>query len=150
MKEYRIAAAAIVMQHRKVLLVRYHNKDGNNFLVGPGGGIHVEESLPQAVVREVKEETGIEVQPSKMLFVEDLLSERYRMIKIWFLCNVVGGQLIKTQEAQDEGIVEVGWYEKEQLKHEIVYPAILKEVDWDTFFSQEWQFQYIDLKKANF
>ena len=96
MKEYRIAAAGIVLKRGKILLVRYKDQQGKSYLVGPGGGVGVSESLSQALIREVKEETRLIVKPCKMLFVEDLLSRRYRMIKIWFLCTVVGGRLAKT------------------------------------------------------
>ena len=73
-KEHRIAAAAIVIQEEEILLVRYDDRHGSSFLVGPGGGVDSDgESITQALVREVKEESGIEVRPHKLLFVEDLL-----------------------------------------------------------------------------
>jgi ADP-ribose pyrophosphatase YjhB (NUDIX family) len=61
--------------------------------VGPGGGIHINEDLNQALVREVQEETGLIMQPGKMLFVEDLLTKHYRMLKFWFFGTIIEGQL---------------------------------------------------------
>ena len=86
-----------------------------------------DESITQALEREVKEETGLEVNPFKLLFVEDLLSSHYRMVKIWFLCHAVGGQVEKTQGAIDEGIIEVRWYKRDELTNEAVYPPVLLE-----------------------
>jgi 8-oxo-dGTP diphosphatase len=98
MKEFRIAAAAIIIHEEKVLLVRYRDRYGESFLVGPGGGVHIDEDLKRALIREVREETGLEVQPEKLLFIGDLLSRRYRMmIKVWLLCKLVGGHLLATQ-----------------------------------------------------
>ena len=150
MKNYRISAAGIVLHDNKILLVRYNFPDGSNILVGPGGGVEIEEDMQQALVREVMEETGIEVKPGRMLFVEDLLSRKYRMIKIWFLCSVVGGRLSKTQEASAEGIVDVNWYSKDQLKKEVVYPSIIMETDWNTFDEKCWETKYLALTQANF
>lgn len=149
-KDHRISAAGIVLHRGKVLLVRYSNSDGTSFLVGPGGGVGDEEGLTDAIIREVKEETGIEVLPSKMLFVEDLGSKRYRMVKIWFLCKFAGGKLIKTQEAAQEGIIDVNWYTKEQLENEIVYPKILKEVDWKVFSRKTFELRYFGFVQADF
>src|SRR3990172_6127140 len=106
-RERRISAGAIVIQRGRILLVRhgaaYH---GRGFLVAPGGGVENDESIIQAAVREVKEETGLDVVPRKIVFVEDMISRLKRVIKVWFLCELVGGQLEKTQNAVEEGITE--------------------------------------------
>ena len=151
MKTYRLSAAGIIIHENKILLVRYPDTTGSSYLVGPGGGVEIEEPLPDAIVREVREETGFTVQPGKILAVEDLLSTQQRMIKIWFLCTLVGGRLTaNTHEAQAEGISEVGWYSKEQLAHEVVYPSIVKDCDWEKFSKADWVVQYGGLVKADF
>ena len=151
MKTYRISAAGIVIHQNKILLVRYPDKTGKGYLVGPGGGVEIKESMPQAVVREVREETGLDVLPGKILAVEDLLSSKHRLIKIWFLCTLTGGQLQpNTQAAQDEGIIEVGWHTKEQLANEVVYPSIIKDCDWKQFAHADWMVKYLGLTKADF
>jgi len=119
-------------------------------LVGPGGGVEDDESTIQALVREVEEETGLEVSPGRVLFIEDLVSRKYRFAKIWFLCEPVGGQLMNTQGAIDEGIIEVGWYRKEDLKSETVYPPPIMDTDWQQFFEDNWETQYLDLRHADF
>jgi ADP-ribose pyrophosphatase YjhB (NUDIX family) len=149
-REFRISAGAIVIHEDKILLVRYINSLGKSFLVGPGGGVNIDESTNQAAVREVREETGLEVSPLKILFVEDLLSRRHRITKIWFLCNLVGGELVKTQNAIKEGIIEVGWYRRDQLIDEIVYPTPLLKHNRDSFFKDNWQTVYIGLQNTDF
>ena len=152
-REHRISAGAIIIQSSKILLVRYGGSSGKSFLVGPGGGVLGNESINQAVTREVREETGLEVRPYKpykILFVEDLLARRYRMVKIWLLCELIGGQLKNTQGAIDEGITEVGWYRKDQLQNEVVYPSALLSYDWGSFFKDNWKSKYLELRNANF
>ena len=151
MKTYRISAAGIIIHEHKILLVRYPDKAGKGYLVGPGGGVEIEEPMPDAIVREVHEETGLEVQPGKLLAIEDLLSKQHRLIKIWFVCTLVGGQLtVNTQEALAESIIDVAWYTKEQLTHEVVYPSIITECAWEQFFKADWVVQYLGLSKADF
>jgi hypothetical protein len=85
-----------------------------------------------------------------MLFVEDLATPKFRMIKIWFLCSVVDGFLAQTHHAQAEGIVSVDWYTREQLDIETVYPALLKSTSWGALMQTSWQASYVGLTEANF
>ncbi len=138
------------MQEGKILLVRYGAaRHGRSFLVGPGGRVENNESITRAAAREVKEETGLDVSPDKILFIEDLISPHIRVLKIWFLCRLVGGQLAKTPSAVDEGIEEAGWYSKKDLKDEDVYPSILVSTDWQMFLKDGWEAKYLESEVAD-
>jgi 8-oxo-dGTP diphosphatase len=149
-REQRVSAGAIVIRDGRVVLVRYRDSSGNTYLVGPGGGILSDEGINQAAIREVREETGLEVRPYRILFVEDLFSRHHRVVKIWLLCELIGGHLHYTQDAVDEGITEVGWYRRDQLQHEVVYPPTLLECDWDSFFNDNWEAKYLESRNADF
>jgi len=148
-KKIRVSASGIIFNENKVLLVRCQDAK-SNFLLGPGGGVLPEEDLHTGLKREVFEETGLHVNPGKILLIEDLLASKYRVIKIWFLCTLVGGQISKTEEAKIEGITEVGWFSKDQLKNEIVYPEILKDIDWSNFLNNNFEAKCLGIKKASF
>lgn len=148
-REFRIAAAGIILNQGKILLARYKGGAAGTYLVGPGGGVVEDESMEAAVTREVLEETGVAVSVNKMVLVEDLLSKRYRMVKIWFLCDVVGGGLQDTAGAKEEGIVDVGWYSKKGLATEVVYPKTIKDMNWDDPSDPSWS-RYFTLQKADF
>jgi 8-oxo-dGTP diphosphatase len=149
-RTHRIAAGAIIIKDNKILLVRYHDNSGTTLRAAPGGAVKNEEGLSQAAVREVKEETGIEIVPDKILCVEDLYSRKYRMAKVWFLCQLVGGRLERTQGAIAEKIIDAKWYTNEELKNEVVYPQIIREYDWKSFFKGDWQVKYLELRYADF
>jgi 8-oxo-dGTP diphosphatase len=149
-KELRISGGAVIIDRGKILLVRYLDNKGKSYLVGPGGGVFVNESTSQAVTREVLEETALKVKPNKILFVEDMLSRRHRITKIWFLCDLVGGKLMLTPGAKEEQILEVGWYSREQLDNETVYPLPLKKYNWNDFVKDNWQTIYLELKEVDF
>lgn len=149
-KQHRISAGAIIIKEDKILLVRYKNRQGKTYVVGPGGSVNSEEGLSHAVIREVKEETGIEIVPHKIVCIDDLYSRKYRMVKVWFLSEITGGQLERTQGSIAEKIIEAKWYSKEELKNEVVYPTVIKEYDWESFFNDNWQTKYLELKYADF
>ncbi len=148
-RTHRISAGAIVLKQGKVLLVRYSNRDGDTFLAAPGGGVHIRESLPDAAIREVKEETGLEVNPypCRVLFVEEFLTRKYRHIKTWLHCILIKGEITKTQEARKEGIIEAKWYSQDDLADEVVYPSPLLTTDWQTFLDKTWETRYLGLRE---
>ncbi len=148
-KPLRLSAGAVVIDRGRLLLVRHgaaHH--GQDFLVPPGGGVEGDESIPQAAVRETREETGLDARPGKLLFVEDMVSSKKRVVKFWFLCTLAGGELLVSREAAGEGVVEVGWYGVKDLAGKTVYPAILLEAEWVAFSDNAWQTKYIENRDA--
>jgi 8-oxo-dGTP diphosphatase len=81
-------AAAIIIENRRVLLV-HRIKSQRDYWVLPGGSIEGNESVEQACLREVKEETGLDIQ---------ILSRVLTMMnkgrgEIYFLARPIGGKL---------------------------------------------------------
>ena len=66
----RKAARAIVI-HNDCLLVIYRSKYGKEYYTLPGGGIDAGETPEQAIIREMHEETGVEVELERLVFVEE-------------------------------------------------------------------------------
>jgi 8-oxo-dGTP diphosphatase len=149
-REHRISAGAIVMHEEQVLLVRYSDAGGRSYLVGPGGGVLINESSHQAVVGQVREETGLDVSAQEVLFVEDLLSQRHRIVKVWFLCNLIGGRLANTQGALEEGTTDAAWYRRHELLDEVGYPLALLDYGWGASARHNWASKYLELRETDF
>ena len=56
----RNRAAAIIHRNGKLLLI-HRQKPGRDYYILPGGGVELDESFAEACIREVKEETGLDV-----------------------------------------------------------------------------------------
>ncbi len=139
----RVSAGAITVDKDRLLLVSYDDSPSGRYFVGPGGGVLDGERIDHAVVREVREETTLEVDPVKILFIEDLLSSRQRIVKVWFLCRLRGGELHDTNEAKEEGITGAGWYRRDELTDKTVYPSAILNYNWSDFFREDWETRYI-------
>lgn len=93
--QFTLAAFGIIFdEQKKVLLVHRRDYDLWNL---PGGTLEDFESPSAAVKREVKEETGLEVEVLKLLGVYN--KENKNEIAFSFLCKVVGGKLALNDEA---------------------------------------------------
>ena len=67
---FRYRAAAIIIEDGCVLMA-YNNRD--NYYYSIGGGVHLGETSEEAVIREVKEETGIAYEVDRLAFVNECL-----------------------------------------------------------------------------
>ena len=150
-KPHRIAAGGITFKGNTVLLVRY--RDSNNsgtYLVGPGGALEDNENVVQAIVRETKEETGITVKPKRVVAIEDLICSRFKMIKIWMVCDFIEGEIQKTKEAKKENIIEADWFTRDQLASEVVFPPSLMQHNWEEFQTETGHVECLPSREASF
>ena len=58
-----LAVSAAIVRDGKVLVVRRARKPALSLYTLPGGGVEIGETLSEAVMREVREETGLDVEP---------------------------------------------------------------------------------------
>ena len=97
---WRPSVYGIVIEDGKLLM----SKQFKTKFDVPGGGVDIGEDLEQAVVREVKEETGIDVEVVRLAGVKSNIfidthskgihyGESYHSILLFYLCRKVGGEL---------------------------------------------------------
>jgi ADP-ribose pyrophosphatase YjhB (NUDIX family) len=58
-----LAVSAVIVRDGRVLIVRRARAPAKQVYTLPGGGVEAGETLPEAVRREIKEETGLEIEP---------------------------------------------------------------------------------------
>lgn len=100
----KLDTRAAIFQEEKILLV--HEKDGTWSL--PGGWCDVNISAAQNVVKEVKEEAGLDVTADLVIAVQDREKHNRpvyanKICKIFFLCHVHGGAFVPNSETTESG-----------------------------------------------
>ena len=119
------AAAAVVLDHRRhVLLVRRAIEPYRGQWALPAGYQEIDETLEGAAVREVREETGVEIEVVALLdlfFVPEDLRKPANVAV--YLCRPVGGALLAGEDA-----LEAAWFDLEALPADLGFengPRIL-------------------------
>jgi 8-oxo-dGTP diphosphatase len=92
-----VGVGAIVLDGDRILLVRRANEPLKGEWSVPGGAVEVGETLAAAVAREVREETGIDVDVGPIVDVLDRISldadgrTRFHYVLVDFVCRPTGG-----------------------------------------------------------
>jgi ADP-ribose pyrophosphatase YjhB (NUDIX family) len=134
----RPSAKAVIIDGGRVLLTRNHKpaEDDAEFWLLPGGGQGYQENLRDAVRREVKEETGLEIEVGELLWVRDYIGANHELaglsrrltdehaLELMFLCSVVGGSLGDGHE-HDPGQLEARWVAMGDLGSLRLFPSDL-------------------------
>ena len=120
----RVGTRAVIFNKDKELLVVHCLNPENEFYFLPGGGVWFQEKIEDCLVREVKEETGLDVKTERLLWVRDFIEGFPDMhgIEIFFLATVTGGKL-RTQPIHDVEWLEFSFMDVEELEHIRFYPT---------------------------
>jgi len=109
-----------VIEQDRVLLVRRNREPLLGQWSVPGGAVELGETLEQAIVREVAEETGLKIEPIAVLKTFDRIERdpenrvRFHYILIDFLCRVVGAA--KTPQGASD-VSDARWVPLKTLRH---------------------------------
>jgi len=127
----RIRAVAIIRKGGEILLM-YRINNGKEYYVFPGGGVETGETIEQAVLREVQEETTLDIQIEKMLYhhIYDDNTEQF-----FYLCRYVAGEPqlgdcpeVEEMKKSDNNFYNPIWYKIEKLPQLLLYPLEIR--DW--------------------
>ena len=134
MDKRRVAVRAIIYQDGKLLAVRHKNKDGSpkDFWAIPGGGLDPGETLEAGLVREMKEELGVDVTPGRLLFIQQFVSGRDdcdEELEFFFL--VENSEIFSTIDfsTTSHGLIELNACEFIDPTTERVLPQFIGEID---------------------
>ena len=95
----KLDTRAAIFENSKILLV--HESNGKWSL--PGGWVDVNVSIKENTIKEVKEESGLDVTADKIIAIQDRAKHNqpiyaYGVCKVFILCSVIGGQFEKNIE----------------------------------------------------
>ena len=96
----------------EMLLVEQKTGPLRGWWLLPGEHVRFGETVEDAVVREVQEETGLRVRVSKLLGIFDVIDEKgeYHFVHAVFQCKLIGGDMRASSDA-----LNVGWFNVDEV-----------------------------------
>jgi 8-oxo-dGTP diphosphatase len=91
-KMLHAADGLMVNENGKIVLIQRKGVTFHNFWALPGGTVDEGETIEEALIREMKEETGVDVDPKEILgiFSDPERDPRGRVISTVFICDYKG------------------------------------------------------------
>ena len=137
----KIDTRAAIFKDDKILLT--HENNGTWSL--PGGWCNVLESVASNTIKEVKEETGLDVETIKIIAIQDRNKHNkpiyaYGVCKIFVLCNVIGGEFIENIET-----TEIKYFSLDEIPNNLAEEKTNNEqieMCFKAYKDEKWQTQF--------
>lgn len=112
-----VGIGAVIVKGNKVLLIKRAGDPGRGLWSIPGGLVELGEKIKDAVRREVKEETGLDVRVGEIANVTEIITRdeegkvKYHFVIVDFFAEVLRGELKPSSDA-----LEAKWVEFKDLR----------------------------------
>jgi len=130
MKKPITIVAGLILKNDKLLCIKQDKGPYKGFVWIPAGHLEARERLEEGTIREVKEETGLDVKVKKLIMKTKFCSQSFYL----YLCNIIGGELSTKGE-----IKEIFWFSfnkilKSKKVHPLLYLVALLSVHKPNFY----------------
>jgi 8-oxo-dGTP pyrophosphatase MutT (NUDIX family) len=126
----RLATRAVILHENRLLLVNAFGGGVSDLWCAPGGGAEPHSSLPDNLVREVHEETGLTVAVGKPCLVNEFHdpASNFHQIDIYFRCQIVDGTLDDAWRDPEAIVTERRFFNRAELDDIRLKPDSLPDV----------------------
>jgi len=119
-----LAVSAAIFRQGRVLIVRRGRPPAHGLYTLPGGGVELGETLEEAIIREVREETGLEIVPLELVgFRQAIVRDAEGRVERHFVILPFAARWIEGEISLNEELAEAHWLTSAGL-------AGLKTTEW--------------------
>jgi 8-oxo-dGTP diphosphatase len=124
-----VGVGALIIDGGRIVLIRRGRPPAEGEWSIPGGLVRLGETIDEAVAREAREETGLEVRPEilvellERIFPDEQGRVRYHYVLADYACRVIGGALLAGSDA-----MEARWVSREDLESFDLAPITMRVV----------------------
>lgn len=126
-KNPALTVDTIIIEDNKVILIKRLNNPFKDYWAIPGGFVEYGEKVEDAAVREAKEETGLDIELTKLVGVysDPDRDPRGHTVTVAFLSKIIGGTLKSDSDAKDAKFIDIS--ELKNMKLAFDHNEILKD-----------------------
>lgn len=124
----RVRVAGILIEDDKILLIEHKKNDKKYWLI-PGGGVDWGESTSEALVREYKEETNLDIEIEKFLFISEAIApdKEKHVINLYFQIKKLDNYA-EMKLGDEENLSNLKFISKEEIENIKLYPNIKDKI----------------------
>ena len=126
---YRVGA--IIIHENKILMVKSSREP---YYYSVGGRVHLHESMDEAIIREVYEETGVLFEINRMgyihenFFILESTGEMFHELSIYYYMKPIDNYHLLSKSLIEDGIEErLEWIPLNDIKSYEIYPQFFKD-----------------------
>ena len=121
----RVRVAGILIENNKILLIEHLKKNKKYWLV-TGGGVDWGESTAEALIREYKEETNLDITVEKFLFLSETIApdKKKHVINLYFQIKIIKNSIYNMKLGDERNLTDLKFITKEEIENIKLYPNI--------------------------
>lgn len=135
----RLAARAVILDADRLLLVNAWPEGTSPLWCAPGGGVALGQSLPETLIREVHEETGLTVTVGAPCLVNEFHdpASRFHQVEVFFRAQIVAGRLSENWTDPEGIVTRRGFFSRQAVAEMMVKPDGLRRIPWEGGFAYD-------------
>ncbi len=126
----RLATRAIIISDSRLLLVNAYPDGDSDLWCAPGGGAEMGASLPDNLIREVHEETGLTISVGAPCLINEFHDPEkgFHQVDIFFRCEVTDGAIDPHWQDPEAIVTNRRFFTRDEINGLRVKPDSLAEI----------------------
>ena len=102
------------------------SKKNKKYWLVPGGGVDWGESTAEALIREYKEETNLDITVEKFLFLSETIApdKKKHVINLYFQIKIIKNSIYNMKLGDERNLTDLKFITKEEIENIKLYPNI--------------------------
>ena len=125
----RVRVAGILIEDDRILLIE-QTKNNKKYWLVPGGGVDWGESAAEALIREFKEETSLDIEVEKFLFISETIApdKQKHVINLYFKIKKAENSSNIMKLGEEEMLTDLRFIPEDEIKNIKLYPNIKEKL----------------------